>query len=501
MPGRYWADALVHRPVAWGAIGKSSLLHAVSLAIVFGLNYLWLTQPRVLPEDFKRSRSLEHYELTDYLPPVNTKDSETRPRPPVRRAAQQADPEYAPQEIVTIHAEHNSTRQTIINPVSPQVLAHDTPLPNIVAWTPVPGPAPIAPSHPLNRSLPSFTPEVAPPAEETAKRNLSSLQLPGAEPQVAEPAPAPANRNLSALGSINMALTTPTVEAPKLPTAEQVVVNGGQRSTIARSSSRGGGGPPASPTPSIAGTGAPNSKELGQLIVLNARPVAPNGPVKVPEGNRQGEFAAGPTGRPGASGRPEIAAGVNDSPSGGNGGVNAPSVFVASPPHKVNAVVAVSAPPPVPVKPDFPKAKDLPGQATTEDQVFRDKKIYSMVLNMPNLTSAGGSWILRFAELNPPPGSAGEGVSGPVALTKADPAYPAALVRDRVEGTVVLYAVIHADGHVGEVRVLEGVHETLDENARAALMKWRFRPGRRNGEPVDLEAVIKIPFRVPRNTF
>jgi TonB family protein len=61
--------------------------------------------------------------------------------------------------------------------------------------------------------------------------------------------------------------------------------------------------------------------------------------------------------------------------------------------------------------------------------------------------------------------------------------------------------VIHADGHVGEVRVLEGVHETLDENARAALMKWRFRPGRRNGEPVDLEAVIKIPFRVPRNTF
>ena len=108
---------------------------------------------------------------------------------------------------------------------------------------------------------------------------------------------------------------------------------------------------------------------------------------------------------------------------------------------------------------------------------------------------------MRFAEMNPIPGSAGDGVSAPEPLRKVDPAYPAALMRDRVEGIVILYAVIHSDGSVGEVRVLQGVDDTLDENARDAVQKWRWRPGTKNGAPVDLEAVIKIPFRAPRKVF
>src|SRR6267378_2406409 len=262
-PGAYWADALVHRPVAWDALVKSTVLHAAAIGVVFFLNNLWLSQPRILPDDINRSRSLEHYELTAYLPPVNTQTGE-KPKPPVRREAQKADPEYAPQEIVTIDPQHNSTRQTIINPVAPRLLAQDTPLPNIVAWTPVPvpGPSPVAPAHPLNRSLPSFTPEVAPPAEVAAKRDLKALQLPSVQPQVADPAPAPISRNVSTVGDINMTLATPTVEAPKLTVAEQVVISGGQRSTIA---SGGGGGAPASAPPSVAGTGDPNSKAMGQL--------------------------------------------------------------------------------------------------------------------------------------------------------------------------------------------------------------------------------------------
>jgi protein TonB len=115
-----------------------------------------------------------------------------------------------------------------------------------------------------------------------------------------------------------------------------------------------------------------------------------------------------------------------------------------------------------------------------------------MTLNMPNLTSQGGSWIVRFAELNV---SAEKGdLTAPVAVQKVDPAYSSELMRDRVEGTVVLYAIIHSDGTVGEVRVLRSVDERLDSTARAALMKWRFRPGTKNGKVVDLEAVVQIPF-------
>ena len=99
---------------------------------------------------------------------------------------------------------------------------------------------------------------------------------------------------------------------------------------------------------------------------------------------------------------------------------------------------------------------------------------------------------MRFAELSETrtPGE----LTAPVALTKVDPAYPQELMRDRVEGTVTVYAVIHSDGTVGELKVLRGVDERLDANAMAALSHWKFRPGTKNGAPVDLEALVQIPF-------
>jgi len=115
-----------------------------------------------------------------------------------------------------------------------------------------------------------------------------------------------------------------------------------------------------------------------------------------------------------------------------------------------------------------------------------------MTLNMPNLTSAGGSWIVRFAELTET--HTGGELTAPVALTKVDPAYPQELMRDRIEGTVTVYAVIHSDGTVGEVKVLRGVDDRLDANAMSALSHWKFRPATKNGAPVELEAVVQIPF-------
>lgn len=249
---------------------------------------------------------------------------------------------------------------------------------------------------------------------------------------------------------------------------------------------------------------------MGQLLVANVQPVAPTGPVVVPEGNRQGEFAVSPTGRPGAWGQPEIAVGGNDASGGKKDGTNSlpSSVFISPPPAKVVGGVVVSAPnlPAAPLaKADVHNsipARENAAPERIDNQVFGDRRSYSMALNMPNLASAtGSSWIIHFAEMNPGPGSAGDGVSAPIALHKVDPAYPATLMHDRIEGTVILYAVIHSDGTVGEVRVLQGVDNTLDENARNALQKWQFRPGTKNGAPVDLEAVIRIPFRAPRKLF
>jgi protein TonB len=124
-----------------------------------------------------------------------------------------------------------------------------------------------------------------------------------------------------------------------------------------------------------------------------------------------------------------------------------------------------------------------------------------MTLNMPNLNSAGGSWIIRFAEskTDAPKGD----LSAPVAVHKVDPAYPLELMRQNVAGTVTLQAVIAADGTVEKVQVLQGVDDRLDHYACEALRHWQFFPATRNGNPVDLDAVVAIPFRpiLPKSNF
>jgi TonB family protein len=135
-----------------------------------------------------------------------------------------------------------------------------------------------------------------------------------------------------------------------------------------------------------------------------------------------------------------------------------------------------------------------------ERSVFGGRRFYSVTLNMPNLNSAGGSWIIRFAELkhdfsDRDPNAQTADLSQPMATRKVDPAYPMQLMRENVHGTVILYAVIHADGSVGDVRILRGVDQRLDRYATEAVQQWKFDPATKNGTPVDVEATFQIPFR------
>ena len=131
------------------------------------------------------------------------------------------------------------------------------------------------------------------------------------------------------------------------------------------------------------------------------------------------------------------------------------------------------------------------------EEIFGPKRVYILHVNMPNLNSATGSWILSFTELRedptaaPPPGE----LTGPVPERKVDPKYPPALVSEKVEGEVVLYAVIRRDGSVDSIQLVQGIDEQLDANAMNALARWKFRPAERLGAPVELEAVVHIPFR------
>jgi len=152
----------------------------------------------------------------------------------------------------------------------------------------------------------------------------------------------------------------------------------------------------------------------------------------------------------------------------------------------------------VPERTGPPNFAALPAGALPE-QIFASKKIYKMLVNMPNLNSATGSWILNFSELHmnsDGPRVASTDVSGPVPLRKVDPKYPPTLIKERVEGEVVLYAVIRRDGSVDSIQLVHGIDEQLDANAMDALSQWKFRPALKQGTPVELEAIVHIPFRL-----
>ena len=134
------------------------------------------------------------------------------------------------------------------------------------------------------------------------------------------------------------------------------------------------------------------------------------------------------------------------------------------------------------------------------EAIFAGKRVYTLLVNMPNLNSATGSWILNFSELRSSPDAPrilSSDLLSPSPLRKVDPKYPPSLIREHVEGEVVLYAVIRKDGTVDSIQLVKGIDEQLDHNAMEALGQWKFRPAEKAGTKVDLEAIVHIPFHPP----
>jgi protein TonB len=75
------------------------------------------------------------------------------------------------------------------------------------------------------------------------------------------------------------------------------------------------------------------------------------------------------------------------------------------------------------------------------------------------------------------------------------PQYPAEAGRARIEGTVVLMAVIGRDGSVEDVRVESGL-PILAQAAINAVRQWRYKPYLIDGEPVEVDSRITINFNL-----
>ncbi|HTT23593.1 MAG TPA: TonB family protein [Candidatus Sulfotelmatobacter sp.] len=541
-PAPFWPDVFVKRTFPWYSFLESGAYHVIAVTVLIGFTHVLGLRPRVETKPRFDHSQVIYYQPSEYLPPLDTlRASNELPR--------KADPELSRQPIISVPREADNRSQTIVTP--PQVkLKSDVAVPNIVAWSDnvqkprlaIPD-APVSPAAEITRLAPELQSSVAAPPQDAARtaqrRNSPSLQDPvapppsdvrpgaptvaqGLQPALVAPPSDVQSSSSRTLGDMNIAPSAVIAPAPQLPVAAQRSIPGGGGPAL--------GAPVAPPPSSLPASGAAGSP--GRMIALSLHP-AVNAPPDPPAGNRRGTFAAGPEGHAGATGTPGSASGSAMSGSastgthgaGTNGGTASkatgeapaglyvgkaanpapvtadPAAKTVSPSVNPNLIASVRPPRVTSARPMEPDSAAKLSDA--ERAVFGNRRFYSVTLNMPNLNSAGGSWIIRFAEFkhdsSPRDANApAADLSQPMATRKVDPAYPIQLMRENVHGTVIVYAVIRADGSVGSVRVLRGADERLDRFATEAVSQWKFEPATRNGMPVDVEATFQIPFRPAR---
>jgi TonB family protein len=76
-----------------------------------------------------------------------------------------------------------------------------------------------------------------------------------------------------------------------------------------------------------------------------------------------------------------------------------------------------------------------------------------------------------------------------------DPSYPLLAKQMKVQGAVVMEALIGKNGSIQEIQVLSGP-AILSAAAREAVRQWRFKPYLQSGRPVDSEARITVNFTI-----
>ncbi|HEX9638993.1 MAG TPA: TonB family protein [Acidobacteriota bacterium] len=196
---------------------------------------------------------------------------------------------------------------------------------------------------------------------------------------------------------------------------------------------------------------------------------------------------------------------------------------INEPPIQVSFAQVAPPPPPPPAppaaKPEAPKPQPkvdipmptemvepmaIPEMVSTEEQpefVGVDGGVPGGVPGGEVGGVAGGvpGGIITEAPPPPPPSEPlriGGNVSSPEVISRMQPEYPALARAARVQGVVILEAVIRRDGSVGDIKVLRGLRLGCTEAAVEALRQWRFKPGMQNGIPVDVYMTLTVNFKL-----
>lgn len=87
-------------------------------------------------------------------------------------------------------------------------------------------------------------------------------------------------------------------------------------------------------------------------------------------------------------------------------------------------------------------------------------------------------------------------VTPPIPVQTPDPKYPAESRQAGIQGTSLLSMIVETDGVPRDMKVVRKLDDTLDSSALETVRTWRYKPAVKNDQPVAVEIVAKVPFRL-----
>ena len=109
------------------------------------------------------------------------------------------------------------------------------------------------------------------------------------------------------------------------------------------------------------------------------------------------------------------------------------------------------------------------------------------------IVSATSAAVPKFIPVAPQRVRISQGVTKGLLIHKQEPAYPALARAARIQGDVILSAVIDVNGQITNLQLVSG-HPMLVPSAIDAVRQWRYKPYLLNGQPVEVETTITVIF-------
>jgi len=88
-----------------------------------------------------------------------------------------------------------------------------------------------------------------------------------------------------------------------------------------------------------------------------------------------------------------------------------------------------------------------------------------------------------------------QGVTKGMVVYRVEPTYPPLAREARIQGVVILTAIIDKDGNIQNLRLVSG-HPMLAPAAIDAVKQWRYKPFLLNGQPVEVETTVTVTFQM-----